>query len=105
MAGFKVVYANEFIAAACNTYAANKHADTIINMAPGELDVLDGCSPLRSRRDGGGCLKCVIGIGKRFYQAHNPAPAGFRDPGMGVENIGGASLRCIVSASVRPYSA
>lgn len=62
MAGFKVLYANEFIEAAANTYAANAGPHTIVDrrdvrriagedilaqigMEPGELDVLDGSPP------------------------------------------------------------
>src|SRR6185436_12619513 len=64
MAGFRVLWANEFILAAQDTYRAN-HAETIldtrdirsikaseilsaINMLPGELDLLDGSPPCAS---------------------------------------------------------
>jgi len=65
MAGFKVVYANEFVEAARETYAANMAPGTILDgrdvrevtaedlleklgMEPGELDVLDGSPPCAS---------------------------------------------------------
>lgn len=65
MAGFRVLWASEFIEAARATYEANKAAFTIIdgrdirqvdpsdvleriNMGPGELDVLDGSPPCAS---------------------------------------------------------
>jgi DNA (cytosine-5)-methyltransferase 1 len=65
MAGFRVVYANEFVEAARATYAANMSpytfldgrdirtitaADVLaaINMQPGELDLLDGSPPCAS---------------------------------------------------------
>lgn len=64
MAGFRVLWANEFIPAAQDTYREN-HPDTIldtrdirqivpdeileaINMRPGELDILDGSPPCAS---------------------------------------------------------
>lgn len=65
MAGFKVVYANEFVEAAADTYRANMAAGTwldqrdirtvtaadlleCINLRPGELDILDGSPPCAS---------------------------------------------------------
>jgi DNA (cytosine-5)-methyltransferase 1 len=65
MAGFKVVYANEFVPAAADTYRANAHPDTIVDttdirqvtaaqiltatgLTVGELDVLDGSPPCAS---------------------------------------------------------
>jgi DNA (cytosine-5)-methyltransferase 1 len=62
MAGFKVVYANEFIPAAQDTYRANMNSSTVLDgrdirtvtaasilemagLKPGELDVLDGSPP------------------------------------------------------------
>jgi DNA (cytosine-5)-methyltransferase 1 len=65
MAGFKVVYANEFVPAAQETYRANMSESTVldgsdiretspqdilekIGMQPGELDVLDGSPPCAS---------------------------------------------------------
>jgi DNA (cytosine-5)-methyltransferase 1 len=65
MAGFRVVYANEFVEAARDSYRANMRPGTIldhrdirtvtpedilqkIGMAPGELDVLDGSPPCAS---------------------------------------------------------
>jgi DNA (cytosine-5)-methyltransferase 1 len=65
MAGFKVLWASEFIEAARESYAANMGPDTIldgrdirtvdpqsildaINMEPGELDLLDGSPPCAS---------------------------------------------------------
>lgn len=65
MAGFKVVYANEFVEAAADTYRANMAAGTwldqrdirtveasdlleLIGLRPGELDVLDGSPPCAS---------------------------------------------------------
>ena len=64
MAGFKVLWASEFIPAAAETYRAN-HPETIldmrdirvvqpqeilqdIGMAPGQLDLLDGSPPCAS---------------------------------------------------------
>lgn len=64
MAGFRVIWANEFIPAAQETYKSN-HPDTIldtrdirqivpdeileaINMRPGDLDILDGSPPCAS---------------------------------------------------------
>ena len=65
MAGFKVVYANEFVEAARDTYMANASSDTVldasdirdvsgqavlaaIGLGVGELDVLDGSPPCAS---------------------------------------------------------
>lgn len=65
MAGFQVVYANEFVEAARDTYAANKAPYTVLDgrdirtvtaesilemtgLKPGELDVLDGSPPCAS---------------------------------------------------------
>lgn len=64
MAGFKVLWASEFIPAAQDTYRANHHGtnlDTkdirkvkpedilaVINMKPGELDLFDGSPPCAS---------------------------------------------------------
>lgn len=65
MAGFKVIYANEFIPAARETYAANMAPGTWLDdrdirtveaadfldrlgLAPGELDILDGSPPCSS---------------------------------------------------------
>ena len=65
MAGFKVLWANEFIADAADTYAANMVAGTIVDrrdikqidpaeilaatgLQPGELDVFDGSPPCQA---------------------------------------------------------
>lgn len=65
MAGFQVVYANEFVEAAADTYRANMAAGTwldqrdirtveasdlleLIGLRPGELDILDGSPPCAS---------------------------------------------------------
>ena len=65
MAGFRVLYANEFVDAAADTYQANADPTTVVdrrdirtitgqdildatNLRPGELDVLDGSPPCAS---------------------------------------------------------
>lgn len=77
MAGFKVLWANEFIPAAQDTYRANHHGTILdirdireikaseilsaINMKPGELDLFDGSPPCASFSTAG---KRELGWGK-----------------------------------------
>ena len=58
MAGYKVIWANEFVEAAANTYRANKSHDCILDTRdirqveaadlPADLDILDGSPPCSS---------------------------------------------------------
>ena len=88
MAGFTVLWANEFVPAAQETYRANKSAATILDgrdvrtvepadilaatgIEPGELDILDGSPPCASfstagkRQDGWGKVKSYSDTSQR----------------------------------------
>lgn len=115
MAGFRIAWANEFIAAARETYTANKAARTVLDgrdirtvqpadilaatgLAPGELDLMDGSPPCASfstagkREDGWGKVKAYSDTTQRtddLFHEFARLVAGVRPRVFVAENVSG----------------